>query len=60
VLLAPGAGFDPSIPTLLTVEGLIYYLPPQSVSDLFAALLRVAPPGSRVAFDFLHQQVGAC
>jgi O-methyltransferase involved in polyketide biosynthesis len=51
------AGFDPTQPTLFTVEGLIYYLPTAAVQQLFASLLRVAAPGSRVAFDFLHKQV---
>jgi O-methyltransferase involved in polyketide biosynthesis len=39
------------------VEGLIYYLPTAAVQQLFASLLHVAAPGSRVAFDFLHKQV---
>jgi hypothetical protein len=50
--------FDPSQPTLFTVEGLIYYLPEEAVKGLFAAMLKVAAPGSRVAFDFLHKEVG--
>jgi hypothetical protein len=49
--------FDPSKPTLFTVEGLTYYLPTEAVQGLFAAMLKVAAPGSRVAFDFLHQEV---
>jgi hypothetical protein len=49
--------FDPSQPTLFTVEGLVYYLTPSAVQALFGAMLRVAAPGSRVAFDFLHQEV---
>lgn len=51
-------GFDPSRPTLFTVEGLVYYLSEEAVRGLFGALLRVAAPGSRVAFDFLNKQVG--
>jgi hypothetical protein len=60
LLAAAGAAaaFDPTQPTLFTVEGLIYYLPTAAVQQLFASLLRVAAPGSRVAFDFLHKQVG--
>lgn len=63
VLLAPaptsnsGSRFDPAQPTLFTVEGLIYYLPQDAVRGLFEAMLRVAAPGSRVAFDFLHKEV---
>lgn len=61
-LPVPGAGrhtFDASQPTLFTVEGLIYYLPQAAVQQLFGSLLQMAAPGSRVAFDFLHQQVRA-
>lgn len=54
---AAAAAFDPSKPTLFTVEGLIYYLPQEAVRQLFAAMLKVAAPGSRVAFDFLHKEV---
>lgn len=53
----PQQAFDPCAPTLFTVEGLIYYLPHNAVQALFASMLRVAAPGSRVAFDFLHQEV---
>jgi hypothetical protein len=49
--------FDPTLSTLFTVEGLIYYLPEEAVRELFGAMLRVAAPGSRVAFDFLHKEV---
>jgi O-methyltransferase involved in polyketide biosynthesis len=49
--------FDPNKPTLFTVEGLIYYLPKEAVQGLFAAMVKVAAPGSRVAFDFLHLEV---
>lgn len=49
--------FDPNLPTLFTVEGLIYYLPEAAVQQLFGAVLKVAAPGSRIAFDFLHKDV---
>eukprot|EP00775_Hariotina_reticulata_P011525 gene11525-11668_t len=52
-----GTGFDPSLPTLFTLEGLIYYLPEAAVKRLFAALLSIAAPGSRLVFDFLHKKV---
>lgn len=52
------SNFDPTAPTLFTVEGLIYYLPEVAVQQLFRAILKVAAPGSRVAFDFLHKDVG--
>ncbi|GLI66322.1 hypothetical protein VaNZ11_010101, partial [Volvox africanus] len=50
-------GFNPLDKTLFTVEGLIYYLPPLAVARLLVSLRAVASPGSRVAFDFLHQDV---
>ncbi|GLC35241.1 hypothetical protein PLESTM_000298500 [Pleodorina starrii] len=49
--------FDPAARTLFTVEGLVYYLPPAAVTRLFESIRQVASPGSRAAFDFLHQDV---
>lgn len=42
---------------MFTVEGLIYYLPESAVQQLFGAILKVAAPGSMIAFDFLHKDV---
>jgi O-methyltransferase involved in polyketide biosynthesis len=36
------------------VEGLAYYLPEQSVFQLFADIASLGAPGSRLHFDFLH------
>ncbi|KAG2498652.1 hypothetical protein HYH03_003398 [Edaphochlamys debaryana] len=52
-----GARFDPAARTLFTVEGLLYYLPPDAVSQLLVSIRSVAAPGSRVAFDFLRADV---
>ncbi|GIL48590.1 hypothetical protein Vafri_4651 [Volvox africanus] len=52
-----GGGFNPRDKTLFTVEGLLYYLPPLAVARLLVSIRAVASPGSRVAFDFLHQDV---
>ncbi|KAG2429495.1 hypothetical protein HXX76_010731 [Chlamydomonas incerta] len=54
-----GGGFDPTLRTLFTVEGLVYYLPPAAVSRLLASIRSVAAPGSRLAFDYLEQDVFA-
>lgn len=56
-LLQHAAGFDASAPTLFTLEGLLYYLPQQSVRRLLREILTVAAPGSLVAFDTLHDEV---
>eukprot|EP01026_Neomeris_dumetosa_P005107 TRINITY_DN113_c1_g1_i5.p2 TRINITY_DN113_c1_g1~~TRINITY_DN113_c1_g1_i5.p2 ORF type:complete len:283 (+),score=39.31 TRINITY_DN113_c1_g1_i5:430-1278(+) len=50
-----GTSFDPTQRTLFTIEGLIYYLPEQAVKALFIGIDKVAAPGSRVFFDFLHK-----
>ena len=47
--------FNPRLPTLFTVEGLIYYLPPAAVRKMMANIAEVAAPGSLVCFDFLHK-----
>jgi O-methyltransferase involved in polyketide biosynthesis len=52
--------FDPSQPTLFTVEGLIYYLSEEAVRGLFGAMLKVAAPGSIVDFDSLHKEASHC
>ena len=39
--------------SVVVAEGLLYYLSPESVEDLFAELLASATPGSRVAFSHL-------
>lgn len=36
--------------------GLIYYLPPAAVTALFGAIAELSAPGSRVYFDYLHQE----
>ena len=54
-LAGAGAGsFDRTRPTFFTCEGLIYYLPTAAVSALLASVAAVAAPGSRLAFDYLH------
>ncbi|KXZ56810.1 hypothetical protein GPECTOR_1g73 [Gonium pectorale] len=52
-----GTGFNPRVKTLFTVEGLLYYLPPEAVTRLLKSIRSIAAPGSRVAFDFLHADV---
>ncbi len=49
-----GTAFEPSQPSLFTVEGLVYYLPEGAVRGLLADIAALGAPGSRVQFDFLH------
>lgn len=56
-VLASAPGFDAAAPALFTLEGLLYYLPDAAVRRLLSEVLAVAPPGSVVAFDFLHAEV---
>jgi O-methyltransferase involved in polyketide biosynthesis len=49
-----GTGFDPSLPTLFTCQGLLYYLPPAAVAGLLASVRSLGPPGSLLAFDYLR------
>ncbi|KAG1674926.1 hypothetical protein FOA52_014719 [Chlamydomonas sp. UWO 241] len=50
-----GTGFDPKLPTLFTIEGLIYYLPEAAAHRLVASVGRLAAPGSQLVFDFMHR-----
>ncbi|MBU3065379.1 class I SAM-dependent methyltransferase [Nocardia sp. NEAU-G5] len=47
------AGFDPSIPTAWTAEGLLPYLPGAAQDELFRQIVRLSAPGARLAFDAL-------
>ncbi|KAL6747756.1 S-adenosyl-L-methionine-dependent methyltransferase [Haematococcus lacustris] len=48
------AGFNPAQPTLFTMEGLIYYLPPSAAQALMGRITQLSAPGSKVVFDFMH------
>jgi len=45
------AGFDPARPSAWLAEGLLPFLPPQAEADLFAAVDRLAAPGSSIAVE---------
>ncbi|MGV0792824.1 class I SAM-dependent methyltransferase [Mycolicibacterium sp. XJ1819] len=45
------AGFDPSLPTAWSAEGLLGYLPPEAQDRLLDAITALSAPGSRVAID---------
>lgn len=44
-------GFDNAVPTVWLVEGLLYYLEPERVSQLLAEIAEVSAPGSRMLFS---------
>jgi methyltransferase (TIGR00027 family) len=46
--------WDSDAVSVVVAEGLLYYLPPLSVQELFAELAMVTASGSRVAFSYLH------
>ena len=46
-------GFDPMLPTFILWEGVTMYLNDEAVE----ATLRLVPPGSRIAFDFLSREL---
>ena len=52
------AGFDDSLPTAWSAEGLLIYLPPQAQDRLFDHLTALSAPGSRLATEY-HPDAGA-
>jgi O-methyltransferase involved in polyketide biosynthesis len=42
-----GTGYDPSAPTLFTLEGLLYYLPSAAAQGLFERISSMCAPGGR-------------
>jgi methyltransferase (TIGR00027 family) len=47
------AGFDPSAPSVWSIEGLLMYLPAEAQELLFARIQDLAAPGSRVGVEGL-------
>lgn len=45
------AGFDPSVPTSWSAEGLLPYLPPEAQDLLFDRIQSLSAPGSRIAVE---------
>ncbi|MCM6774386.1 class I SAM-dependent methyltransferase [Nocardia sp. CDC159] len=48
------AGFDPTVPTAWTAEGLLPYLPGAAQDSLFARIEGLSAPGSGLALDALN------
>jgi methyltransferase (TIGR00027 family) len=55
--LAAAPGYDASLPTFFTAEGLVYYLPPPALGALLDGFAAAGGPGSRVALDFLPREL---
>jgi methyltransferase (TIGR00027 family) len=55
-------GYNHSQKTLFIMEGLIYYLPPQSVDSLLSLIVQNSCPGSKIIFDYFPQSMvdGTC
>ena len=51
------AGFHTQQRSLFILEGLLMYLQPESVDELFRTIQGYAGPGSRVVFDYVHASV---
>ena len=52
VLEADGS-WDSKMQTVIVAEGLLMYLPPEAVRDLFNQCTAIAGPGSRIAFTYI-------
>ncbi|OFJ54295.1 class I SAM-dependent methyltransferase [Mycolicibacterium grossiae] len=52
------AGFDASVPTAWSAEGLLIYLPPDAQDRLFDLVTELSAPGSRLATEY-HPDGGA-
>jgi methyltransferase (TIGR00027 family) len=52
------AGFDDSVPTAWSAEGLLIYLPPDAQDRLFDNITALSAPGSRLATEY-HPDAGA-
>ncbi|KFM28649.1 Putative S-adenosyl-L-methionine-dependent methyltransferase [Auxenochlorella protothecoides] len=52
-----GAGFNPGKRAVFVAEGLLCQLDPEAADTLLSDVSALSAPGSRLAFDFLHEDV---
>lgn len=52
-LLKANESWDQSAPTVIVAEGLVMYLPPKAVRDLFDQCTEITGIGSRIAFTYI-------
>lgn len=50
-------GYEPSKRALFFMEGVIYYLPPETVHEILSFIARNSAKGSRILFDYYPQSV---
>lgn len=50
--------WDPTTQTVIVAEGLLMYLPPEAVRDLFAQCAAITGTGSRMAFTYISRGGG--
>lgn len=48
------AGYDPGLPTLFTLEGVLMYLPEAAVRETLGFVVQHTGAGSRVMFDYVY------
>ena len=53
-----GSGFDDTLPTAWSAEGLLVYLPPEAQDRLFDNITALSAPGSQLATEY-HPDAGA-
>lgn len=52
-VLKSNASWDRSARAVIVAEGLVMYLPPEAVRDLFCQCATICGPGSRIAFSYI-------
>ena len=51
------AGYDPSVKTVFTLEGVTMYLDADSVKETLSFIVKHSGPGSCVMFDYMYKEV---
>ncbi|MFI1252731.1 class I SAM-dependent methyltransferase [Streptomyces netropsis] len=49
------AGYDPAVPSVWLVEGLLYYLPGNEVDRVLGRIAAISAPGSTIAADLVNE-----
>lgn len=51
------AGFDAHLPTVWLLEGILFYLPNETIASLLQTVTSLSAPGSRLGFDIMNDLV---
>eukprot|EP01043_Picozoa_sp_COSAG02_P001789 COSAG02_NODE_39_length_48074_cov_106.508890_2_plen_470_part_00 len=54
------AGFDPSCPSFIIIEGLLMYLPPRAPQALLSSISSLMAPGSQICGDCMVNYLSSC